>query len=78
VGAEVIVTAVPGFVRLQCLFDLLFMTYVLSIIRTGSIASRSENLDRVLQDKAVGRGVNFLAHSMGGLDCKQIVVEAYT
>lgn len=52
VGAEVIVTAVPG---------------------TGSIASRAEQLDRFLQAKAPGRGVNFMAHSMGGLDCRHLI-----
>jgi hypothetical protein len=52
VGADVIVTAVPG---------------------TGSIASRAENLDRVLQEKARGRGINFMAHSMGGLDCRHLI-----
>ncbi|KAG6919636.1 hypothetical protein DXG01_003500 [Tephrocybe rancida] len=52
VGAEVIVTSVPG---------------------TGSITSRAEILDRQLQHKARGRGVNFLAHSMGGLDCRHLI-----
>ncbi|KAH7885198.1 alpha beta-hydrolase [Phlebopus sp. FC_14] len=52
VGADVIVTTVPG---------------------TGSIASRAENLDRILLEKARGRGVNFMAHSMGGLDCRHLI-----
>ena len=52
VGAEVIVTAVPG---------------------TGSITSRAEQLNRFLQIKAVGRGINFMAHSMGGLDCRRLI-----
>ncbi|KAN0130644.1 alpha/beta-hydrolase [Lactarius tabidus] len=52
VGAEVIVTSVPG---------------------TGSIASRAEQLDRFLQAKAPGRGINFMAHSMGGLDCRHLI-----
>jgi hypothetical protein len=52
VGAEVIVTAVPG---------------------TGSITSRAEQLNRFLQIKAVGRGINFMAHSMGGLDCRHLI-----
>ncbi|KAH9043480.1 alpha/beta-hydrolase [Lactarius deliciosus] len=52
VGAEVIMTAVPG---------------------TGSIASRAEQLDRFLQAKAPGRGINFMAHSMGGLDCRHLI-----
>ncbi|CAL1713596.1 unnamed protein product [Somion occarium] len=52
VGAEVIVTGVPG---------------------TGSIASRAEKMDKLLSDKVHGRGVNFLAHSMGGLDCRHLI-----
>lgn len=42
-------------------------------IRTGSIASRAENLDRILQHKARGRGINLMAHSMGGLDCRHLI-----
>ncbi|KIO02794.1 hypothetical protein M404DRAFT_27689 [Pisolithus tinctorius Marx 270] len=52
IGAEVIVTAVPG---------------------TGSIAARAEALDRILQQRAIGRGVNLMAHSMGGLDCRHLI-----
>jgi triacylglycerol lipase len=52
VGADVIITAVPG---------------------SGSIASRAEQLDRFLQVKASGRGINFLAPSMGGLDCRHLI-----
>ncbi|KAJ7701767.1 Alpha/Beta hydrolase protein [Mycena rosella] len=52
VGAEVIITSVPG---------------------TGSIVSRSEAMHRQMQIKARGRGVNFLAHSMGGLDCRHLI-----
>ena len=40
---------------------------------TGSVSSRAENLDRFLKDKAPARGVNFLAHSMGGLDCRYLI-----
>jgi triacylglycerol lipase len=79
VGAEVIVTAVPGSVLLQLLFSFPSISnahILLLIISTGSISSRSENLDRLLQAKAMGRGVNLLAHSMGGLDCKQTQVTA--
>ncbi|KAA1476853.1 alpha/beta-hydrolase [Dentipellis sp. KUC8613] len=61
VGAEVIVTSVPG---------------------TGSIASRAEELHRFLEKRAPGRGLNLLAHSMGGLDCRQLIThirpETYT
>ncbi|TFK27658.1 alpha/beta-hydrolase [Coprinopsis marcescibilis] len=52
IGAEVIVTSVPG---------------------TGNISSRSVRLDEQLQTKAKGRGVNLLAHSMGGLDCRHLI-----
>ncbi|PFH54027.1 hypothetical protein AMATHDRAFT_170612 [Amanita thiersii Skay4041] len=51
-GAEVIVTAVPG---------------------TGSISSRSATLDKQLGLRAHGRGINLLAHSMGGLDCRYLI-----
>ena len=30
-------------------------------------------MDRQLQIRARGRGVNFLAHSMGGLDCRHLI-----
>ncbi|KAG6887327.1 hypothetical protein C0995_016146 [Termitomyces sp. Mi166 len=46
---------------------------VTSVPGTGSIASRAEILDRQLQHKARGRGINFLAHSMGGLDCRHLI-----
>ncbi|KAL1946076.1 hypothetical protein VTO73DRAFT_15203 [Trametes versicolor] len=44
-----------------------------SVPSTGSISSRADNLDRFLREKAPGRGVNFLAHSMGGLDCRHLI-----
>ncbi|KAJ7628613.1 alpha beta-hydrolase [Roridomyces roridus] len=40
---------------------------------TGSIVSRAEAMGRQLQIKAHGRGVNLLAHSMGGLDCRHLI-----
>ncbi|PCH40383.1 alpha/beta-hydrolase [Wolfiporia cocos MD-104 SS10] len=46
---------------------------VTSVPSTGSIASRAESLDRFLKQKAVGRGINFVAHSMGGLDCRHLI-----
>ncbi|KAF9562676.1 alpha/beta-hydrolase [Agrocybe pediades] len=52
VGADVIVTSVPG---------------------TGSITQRANKLDEQLRVRAGGRGVNFLAHSMGGLDCRHLI-----
>ncbi|KAI9507780.1 alpha/beta-hydrolase [Russula earlei] len=46
---------------------------VTAVPATGSIASRAEQLDRYLQMKALGRGINFMAHSMGGLDCRHLI-----
>ncbi|KAI0759369.1 alpha/beta-hydrolase [Trametes elegans] len=46
---------------------------VTSVPSTGSISSRAENLDRFLRERAPGRGINFLAHSMGGLDCRHLI-----
>ncbi|TBU21832.1 alpha/beta-hydrolase [Dichomitus squalens] len=46
---------------------------VTGVPSTGSVSSRAENLDRFLRDKAPARGVNFLAHSMGGLDCRHLI-----
>ncbi|KAF8259568.1 hypothetical protein EI94DRAFT_1707003 [Lactarius quietus] len=40
---------------------------------TGSIASRTEQLNRFLQAKAPGHGINFMVHSMGGLDCCHLI-----
>ncbi|KAF9221540.1 alpha/beta-hydrolase [Gyrodon lividus] len=46
---------------------------VTTVPGTGSVASRAENLDRLLQEKARGRGINLIAHSMGGLDCRHLI-----
>ncbi|KIY52223.1 alpha/beta-hydrolase [Fistulina hepatica ATCC 64428] len=46
---------------------------VTTVPPTGSISSRAEALNRQLKDKMRGRGVNFLAHSMGGLDCRHLI-----
>ncbi|KAG8907717.1 hypothetical protein FRB99_002513 [Tulasnella sp. 403] len=46
---------------------------VTSVPPTGSIEERAVMLDKVLQEKARGRSVNFMAHSMGGLDCRQLI-----
>ena len=43
------------------------------ISSTGSIASRAKALHSFLQSKAIGRGVNFVGHSMGGLDCRHLI-----
>lgn len=70
IGAEVIVTSVPGSVGLfpPCLFFL-----IITLCRTGSITARAAKLDEQLKLHARGRGVNFLAHSMGGLDCRHLI-----
>ncbi|KAI0754565.1 Alpha/Beta hydrolase protein [Daedaleopsis nitida] len=46
---------------------------VTGVPSTGSVSSRAENLDRFLRERAPARGVNFLAHSMGGLDCRYLI-----
>jgi triacylglycerol lipase len=46
---------------------------ITAVPSTGSITSRAEQLDRFLQVKALGRGINFMAHSMGGLDCRHLI-----
>ncbi|KAF9009321.1 alpha/beta-hydrolase [Hymenopellis radicata] len=46
---------------------------VTTVPSTGSVTSRAASLDRQLNDKARGRGINFLAHSMGGLDCRHLI-----
>ncbi|KAI0373778.1 alpha/beta-hydrolase [Pilatotrama ljubarskyi] len=46
---------------------------VTGVPSTGSVSSRAENLDRFLRERAPGRGINFLAHSMGGLDCRHLI-----
>ncbi|KAF8133888.1 alpha beta-hydrolase [Boletus edulis] len=55
-----------------------YWSNVLSVLKhklgaEGSIASRAECLDRVLQQRARGRGINLMAHSMGGLDCRHLI-----
>ncbi|KAH7872298.1 alpha beta-hydrolase [Lentinula edodes] len=46
---------------------------VTAVPGTGSITTRAESLDRQLHSRAPGRGLNFLAHSMGGLDCRDLI-----
>ncbi|KIY62174.1 alpha/beta-hydrolase [Cylindrobasidium torrendii FP15055 ss-10] len=46
---------------------------VTGVPSTGSVTSRAESLDRQLSEKAAGRGINLMAHSMGGLDCRQLI-----
>ncbi|GBE85094.1 Alpha/Beta hydrolase protein [Sparassis latifolia] len=55
---------------------------VTSVPSTGSIESRAKSMDHFLREKAHGRGINFMAHSMGGLDCRHLITHikptAYT
>lgn len=37
------------------------------------MASRAESMDKFLREKARGQEVNFVAHSMGGLDCRHLI-----
>lgn len=73
VGAEVIVTSVPGRVDQFTPSPSSTHEIVVYTHRTGSIIARSGSMDRQLQERARGRGVNFLAHSMGGLDCRHLI-----
>ncbi|KAF9572074.1 hypothetical protein EC968_010405 [Mortierella alpina] len=41
--------------------------------RTGSIQKRAEELHRMLSLTMAGMPVNFVAHSMGGLDCRYLI-----
>ncbi|OCH90436.1 alpha/beta-hydrolase [Obba rivulosa] len=56
--------------------------FVTGVPSTGSIKERAKTLDRFLREKARGKDINFLAHSMGGLDCRHLIThirpEAYT
>ncbi|THG98575.1 hypothetical protein EW145_g7402 [Phellinidium pouzarii] len=40
---------------------------------TGSVESRAESMDKFLRERARGKDVNFVAHSMGGLDCRHLI-----
>lgn len=46
---------------------------VTSVPATGSIASRAKTLDGLLKERAPGQSINFVAHSMGGLDCRHLI-----
>ncbi|TRM62145.1 Alpha/Beta hydrolase protein [Schizophyllum amplum] len=46
---------------------------VTAVPPTGSISSRAEALHLQLKDKVRGRGLNLLAHSMGGLDARHLI-----
>ncbi|PVF93126.1 alpha/beta-hydrolase [Serendipita vermifera] len=40
---------------------------------TGSIQERAANMHDILKSEACGRELNFIAHSMGGLDCRHLI-----
>ena len=46
---------------------------VTGVPSTGSIVDRSQSMDTLLKQRAQGRAVNFIAHSMGGLDCRYLI-----
>ncbi|KAG8720987.1 hypothetical protein FRC08_016457 [Ceratobasidium sp. 394] len=52
VGADVVVTGVPG---------------------TGSIQDRAKLMHSVLSERVPNQSINFIAHSMGGLDCRHLI-----
>ncbi|KAG8790160.1 hypothetical protein FRC12_012633 [Ceratobasidium sp. 428] len=52
VGADVVVTGVPG---------------------TGSIQDRAALMHNVLAERVPNQSINFIAHSMGGLDCRHLI-----
>ncbi|KAF9996720.1 hypothetical protein BGZ80_000254 [Entomortierella chlamydospora] len=46
---------------------------VARVPRTGSIIERAEDLHKILSTTMEGSPVNFVAHSMGGLDCRYLI-----
>ncbi|KAK9760681.1 hypothetical protein K7432_015044 [Basidiobolus ranarum] len=46
---------------------------VTGVSRTGEIKRRAEEIHRVLEMTAAGNQINFVAHSMGGLDCRYLI-----
>ena len=44
-----------------------------NVYRTGSIQERARTMHETLQQGAAGRSINFIAHSMGGLDCRELI-----
>ncbi|CED84603.1 E [Phaffia rhodozyma] len=56
-------------VLMECGVDLL----VVEVPSTGSIKERAKILHETLEKSCPGEEINFLAHSMGGLDCRYII-----
>ncbi|KAG2183242.1 hypothetical protein INT43_006246 [Umbelopsis isabellina] len=46
---------------------------VTRVPRTGGIQQRAQQLHTILKATAKGKDINFLAHSMGGLDCRYLI-----
>ncbi|KAI7816906.1 Alpha/Beta hydrolase protein [Gamsiella multidivaricata] len=46
---------------------------VAKVPRTGSIKERAEDLHKILSTTMQGMSINFVAHSMGGLDCRYLI-----
>ncbi|EKM49783.1 uncharacterized protein PHACADRAFT_265467 [Phanerochaete carnosa HHB-10118-sp] len=46
---------------------------VTAVPATGSVTSRAKTLHDLLKERAPGRSINFMAHSMGGLDCRHLI-----
>ncbi|KAG0259092.1 hypothetical protein BG011_002829 [Mortierella polycephala] len=46
---------------------------VAGVPRTGAIKKRAEDLHKMLSSTMAGMPVNFIAHSMGGLDCRYLI-----
>ncbi|KAI9016530.1 Alpha/Beta hydrolase protein [Phycomyces nitens] len=40
---------------------------------TGSISERAQVLHRLMKSVLAGKDINFIAHSMGGLDCRHLI-----
>ncbi|KAI1292762.1 hypothetical protein EDD11_008579 [Mortierella claussenii] len=57
----------------QALTKLGAKVIVARVPRTGSIKERAEDLHKILSTTMEGMPVNFVAHSMGGLDCRYLI-----
>ncbi|KAF8962670.1 hypothetical protein BGZ46_001128 [Entomortierella lignicola] len=57
----------------QALSKLGAKVIVARVPRTGSIKERAEDLHKILSTTMEGSPVNFVAHSMGGLDCRYLI-----
>ncbi|CEP18241.1 hypothetical protein [Parasitella parasitica] len=50
---------------------------VTKVPQAGSIGERSHALHTILKSILVGKNVNFVAHSMGGLDCRHLLANIH-